>query len=393
MPQPRTLMTSRPHDALFKSAFEAPADATALLRALLPPAICDPIAWHTLGAERGSFIGPRLADRHSDLLFSARLRAGERIFLLLEHQSSSDPAMPQRILVYQTRIWERFRKDHPGARLPPIVAVLVSHVPGGWTAARLFHELFDPAMIAIPEIAATIPRSALITLDLAHLSDADLSACPLTAFQKLVLWALRDGRSPPRLLARFDFWRPAILEAGQSRAGHDTLSLLFEYLHQILDPVSWGQLHAKLHALGPSSKAATMTIVDMFREEGRVSTLRRLLVLKFKALDAASEARLQAATPKVLDRYLDRLLTADSLATVFQNPPRASRQRQGRRKSSSDVSRPEARTRARTARRAAPRLQERRARRSHTPDRTSRDPAPAGNARRAARAGRREDSR
>lgn len=54
-------------------------------------------------------------------------------------------------------------------------------------------------------------------------------------------------------------------------------------------------------------------------EQGRVATLRSLLIVKFQTLGAAYEARLQAATPEAIDRYLQRLLTADSLAAVFED--------------------------------------------------------------------------
>jgi predicted transposase YdaD len=56
------------------------------------------------------------------------------------------------------------------------------------------------------------------------------------------------------------------------------------------------------------------------RREGRMAMLRSLLVHKFQSLDAAAEARLQAATPEALERYLQRALTADSLAAVFRGP-------------------------------------------------------------------------
>ena len=68
-----------------------------------------------------------------------------------------------------------------------------------------------------------------------------------------------------------------------------------------------------------------MTIAEYLhekgREEGRIATLRRLLVLKFNlpALDDGDEARLRAATAEALDRYLERVLTADSLAAVFED--------------------------------------------------------------------------
>jgi hypothetical protein len=47
--------------------------------------------------------------------------------------------------------------------------------------------------------------------------------------------------------------------------------------------------------------------------------LRSLLAFKFQAVGAEYEARLQAATPEAIDRYFQRLLTADSLAAVFED--------------------------------------------------------------------------
>src|SRR5689334_882392 len=145
-----SLMTARPHDALFKSVFEAPATAAALLRELVPAALSTAVAWETVTSETGAFVDTALADRHSDLLFSARLRTGGAalLYFLLEHQSSSDPSMPLRTLAYQLQIWERFRKERPRAPLPPIIGVLVSHVAGGWTKARTLEELYDPAALA-----------------------------------------------------------------------------------------------------------------------------------------------------------------------------------------------------------------------------------------------------
>src|SRR3954447_6898075 len=166
-------MIPRPHDALFKSSFEAPADAAALLRELFPAALRELIAWDTLHGEPASFVDPALADHHSDLLFSARLRtdATELIHVLLEHQSTADPAMPLRTLSYRTRVWNRCHKQRPDAWLPPVLAVLVSHVPGGWTSSRTLDDMFDPSVRAIPGLAASIPRSSLIIDDLAHLSN------------------------------------------------------------------------------------------------------------------------------------------------------------------------------------------------------------------------------
>jgi len=314
-------MTTRLHDALFKTAFEAPADAAALLRELVPAAVQAAVAWETLDHEDGSFVDDTLADHHSDRLFSARLRAGpaERVYFLLEHQSTGDPTMPLRVLSYQVRIWDRFVKEQPGARLAPVIAVLVSHVPGGWTAARAFEDLFDPEVMAVSGLAALVPRFSLVVEDLMQLSNADLAARLLGAFPKLALWLLRDARDPAGLLASFDAWIPSMLELGRTRAGLARLAVLITYMFRVIDPVNQEELRAKIRALGPRIEEVAMSIAEHLYEEGRIATLRRLLRFKFPALGAEYEARLQAATPEAIDRYLQRLLTADSVAAVFED--------------------------------------------------------------------------
>ncbi len=324
-------MTTRPHDALFKAAFAAPADAAPLLRELLPHAVREAVAWETLDRETPSLVDPRLADRHGDLLFSVRIRTGEagRVYLLLEHQSTGDTAMPLRALSFQTRIWERCRTEQPHDRLPPVIAVLVSHVRGGWTVARSLDELLDPAVVEIPGLAGLVPRCAMIVEDLAHRTNDDLKARPLAAFQQLALWLLRDARDPARLLDNFDAWSAELIEvqAGQERGGIDRFAVLITYLFRVVDPVTLDELRAKLRKLGPGPEEAAMTIAEYLHEqgraegraEGRIDTLRRQLVFKFQSLDGASEARLKTATPEMIDRYLQRVLIADSLAAVFED--------------------------------------------------------------------------
>jgi hypothetical protein len=56
------------------------------------------------------------------------------------------------------------------------------------------------------------------------------------------------------------------------------------------------------------------------REEGRIAVLQDLLIFKFgtQAL-RRYEAALRDATPEAIDRYVPRVLTADSLAAVFED--------------------------------------------------------------------------
>jgi len=299
----------------------------------MPPSLQAVVAWETLDGERGSFVDAMLADRHSDLLFSSRLRADptEVVNFLLEHQSTNDPTMPLRALSYQVRIWGRFVKEHPRAWLPPVFAVLVSHVRGGWTAPRTFEDLFAPGVMALSGVAALVPRFSMIVVDVTQLSNDDLAARSLGAFQKLALWLLRDARDPVHPLGSFDFWIPSMLELSRTRLDLDRLNVLLTYMFQVIDPMHLDELRAKLRKLGTYAEEVAMTIAEHLHEEGRkkgheeghkegrIATLRNLLIFKFQALGVEDEARLQAASPEMIDRYLRRLLTSDSLAAVFED--------------------------------------------------------------------------
>ena len=331
-------MTSRPHDALFKSAFEAPADAAMLLRDLLPASICDAIAWHTFTGESGSYVDAVLGDRHSDLLFSARLRIGDgaRIFVALEHQSTVHPVMALRTLTYQTQVWNRLRKQRREDRPSPILGVVVSHVPDGWTGARSFEDLFDPAVLAIPGLAGLVPRFSLLVEDLAHRSNDELKRRSVGTFQKLALWLLRDGRDAFGLVANFDAWIPELRDIERA-SGSDSFATLITYIFRVADPVIHDHLRAKIHQIGARAEETAMTIAQMLRREGRreghregrreghregrEDALRTQLLFKFKlqALEEQDEARLRRAAPEELDRYLKRVLMAESVAAVFDD--------------------------------------------------------------------------
>ncbi len=97
------------HDGFFKAIFSQPEHATAFFKSHLPSVIVSQIDWPSLIVLPGSFVKSSLQQMHSDLLFSVRI--GERetlLYLLFEHQSTPDPAMPLRLLGYLTKSQESF---------------------------------------------------------------------------------------------------------------------------------------------------------------------------------------------------------------------------------------------------------------------------------------------
>lgn len=316
-------MTSTPHDALFKAAFEDPEHAAGLFRSVLPATVVEAVDWDTVAAEPGSFIDPELAGGYSDLLFSVSLQGGRAfLYLLLEHQSTSDPDMPLRMLIYLARIWERFRKQHKGEPLPPIIPALVSHAPGGWTAPRSFHEMFAPAPSSIVGLAELVPSFTLLVEDLAHLSNDDIKARALAAFPTLALWVLRDARDATELLDNLGHWGAAFAEAARTPHGVAALAQLMRYIALVSDELRLEAFRAKIREQAPEAEKAAMTIAEQMRREGRLEgraeVLAKLLRLKFEQLGPEHEALIAEATPEQMERYVERVLTAQTIDDVFE---------------------------------------------------------------------------
>src|SRR5687768_9681764 len=98
-------MSGNAHDLLFRSTFSQVEHAASILRLLLPPALVARIDWESLTLCPGSFVDEVLSERQSDLLYSVRV-GGRRalLYLLFEHESSSEHLMSFRLLRYEVRI-------------------------------------------------------------------------------------------------------------------------------------------------------------------------------------------------------------------------------------------------------------------------------------------------
>jgi hypothetical protein len=201
-------MQPSPHDALFKAIFSDPETAAAELRSALPAAVADRIDFSTLRVEAGSFVDEELRFRHCDLLFSARVAGRDAlVYVLFEHQSSSDPLMALRMLRYVVRIWDVVLEREPGrTSLPLVVPVVLHHGERPWSGATQIADLVDLAEDGRVSLSPFVPRFGFAVDDLAVLSDAALLVRPLPAAAKLALAALRDVRDATDLVAWIRGW-------------------------------------------------------------------------------------------------------------------------------------------------------------------------------------------
>lgn len=324
-----------PHDHLVRDTLAIPESVLPVLHAALPAALLAQLDLATLRSEPGTFVD-RSGETRTDLLFSARL--GERrvlLYLLLEHQSRPDPAMPRRMLTYMTRIWREHARTHRGAPLPVIVPIVLHHGEGGWTAPRRLGEMLDWDEATRAVLAPHVPDFELLVDDLARVPEAELLARGGAALGRLVVWVLRATRvgfDPALNPALIERWAAELNEA-QLGGPEEAFLHLMQYL------LSTEEGAAPFEALekAPLSERVREIVMGSYQHRwmqegeargraegeargearGRAELLLKQLRLRFHEVPEALERRVREASIEELDRWGERVLSADALERVF----------------------------------------------------------------------------
>ncbi len=154
------------NDGFCKEVFSIPENARALFQNHLPPGIVAGIDWSSLTLAPGSFVKKSLRQTHSDLLFSVQC-AGRPLllYLLFEHQTTVDEAMPLRLLVTVAEILLSHHKKH-GLPLAPVIPFVLHQGPERWSVSTQFSDLLELPPGAGPELLAFQPVFRYALLDL-----------------------------------------------------------------------------------------------------------------------------------------------------------------------------------------------------------------------------------
>jgi predicted transposase/invertase (TIGR01784 family) len=323
-----------PHDALFKLAFSEPENAAVLLRHALPDALTLLIDWASLRREPGSFVDERLSERRSDLLFSVQLGGREAfVYVLLEHQSGSDPLMAFRLLRYVVRVTETWLRDHPDAqKLPPVVPLVIHHSASGWTAARQFMQLLDLDSESLAVLGPHLPQLQFLLDDLSAADDAQLRARSHEAFALLTLRLLVHARHSADLLAKLRHWRQTFEQVLNAPNGVAALAALMMYIMEVGEAPPEA-LSDFFQQLGPAASEAFMTTAQQLTQrvreearnegkaegkaEGKVELVLRLLTRQFGDLPENVVQRVRQASSEKLDLLFERALNASTLEDVL----------------------------------------------------------------------------
>lgn len=317
-----------PHDRLFRRVFSDPEQAAGELRQLLPAKVSRRIDWGTLRPLPGTFVDEVLAERRSDLLFTVRM--GGRsvlLYLLLEHQSASDPLMPFRLLRYMVRIWEHALQQRPQATtLPAIVPMVVHHSERGWRAPTRFEQLVDLDEATWSALEPHLPRFTLLLDDLSAERDEALrKRVLLPALARLSLLSLKWSSRSGDVLEDLQRCAALVEEVAAAPNGVAALSALVSYLLEV-SQVAPAHLASFFRQLGPRTEEAYMTGAQILRDEGRAEgeargearALLRVLDRRGITLSEVERARIERCVDIAqLERWLDRALLASSSADLF----------------------------------------------------------------------------
>ena len=166
------------HDPAYKLLFSRPRMVRDLLDGFAARGWSGALDFESLAPPPASFVGRELQQRHGDLIWRVRFRNDRWLYLvlLLEFQSTIDPAMAVRMLTYTALLYRRLvahdvLREH-GA-LPPVLPVVLYNGRRRWTAPVEVTNLLAAGSEAL---APYQPSQRYYVLDVARVADADLPA-------------------------------------------------------------------------------------------------------------------------------------------------------------------------------------------------------------------------
>jgi predicted transposase/invertase (TIGR01784 family) len=323
------------HDTAYKQLFAHPRMVEDLLRGYVTEAWVGDIDFTTLERVADSFISDDLREREDDVIW--RVRWGERwlyLYLLIEFQSTVDRFMAVRLLTYIGLLYQDIlRANRPGREeyLPPVLPIVLYNGEERWWARTELIQLQEPQL---PEgLARFQPDLCYLLLDenrLAH------HPHPATRNLATALFGLESSRSAEdmvEVLGRLVEWL-------QDPAQNDLRRSFVTWLRRIglkrhVPEQDFKEFHElqEIHAMLADridswfqewekqgmQKGLAQGLQQGLQQGGSHLLLQQLRHRFGPDLPAWVEPRLQSANPEQLERWGLALLTANTLAEVFED--------------------------------------------------------------------------
>jgi len=333
---------TQPHDSGYKLLFSHPVMVADLLTGFVAEDWVKELDFSTLEKQSGSYVSDDLRPRADDVVWRVRWR--DRwlyVYLLLEFQSEVDRFMAVRLLVYVGLLYQDLIRAESltlEGLLPPVLPIVLYNGRPEWTAKTEVADLIVPPLAGLERYQ---PRLQYLLLEERRLSAEQPG--PLGNLAG-ALFGLENSRGPAELqrmvenlvewleapeqqnLRRaFATWlREVLLPARLPGVRLEAVLELSEVQNMLAERVMEWTREWEQQGLEKGRKEGRKEGRQEGRKEGRQEgeslIVQRLLASKFGPLDQATLARLAAADGETLLAWGERVLTATSLAAVFEHP-------------------------------------------------------------------------
>jgi predicted transposase YdaD len=194
-----------PHDAAYKSFFSDKDMVTSLFQDFVPEDFVRDIDFTTLELIPTNHVTKELRQRHDDIIWRVRWKDTYcYLYLLMEFQSTIDPFMAVRVLVYSGLLWEDLIATgviKQGDKLPPIFPLVLYNGEQKWAAPQNVSELLTdiPSGLKIYQ-----PSQQFFLIDQLALSDTSVSNAKGISASLIRLERARDIDSLMPLVGNLD---------------------------------------------------------------------------------------------------------------------------------------------------------------------------------------------
>jgi hypothetical protein len=312
-------MAKPDHDGLYHRFFSDPAVVAQLLREFVAGPWLDGLDLDGLERLNTKFHADTGERREGDLVWRIPRREGgdAYVMLLLEFQSTPDPWMALRLLVYAGLLWQQLVREQrlmPDGRLPPILPVVLYNGDPRWHAPV---ELAD--LIGLPDASSMWqwqPNLRYNLIDEGAFSPGDLEG---RGGLPALLFRLENSSAPDQLVGLAD----AVLAWFARHPGFQAARAVFvELLGAAMAPLGPGvQMPEDLlevrNMLATRMEQWKQGMLLEGEQRGEAGLLLRQLERRFGAVPGWARDRVLAADTATIEEWGLRVLDAASLEDVI----------------------------------------------------------------------------
>jgi|HubBroStandDraft_1064217.scaffolds.fasta_scaffold00364_21 hypothetical protein len=326
-------------DAIYHLLFSHPLMVEHLIRGFVPEAMAADLDFGGMARVNAKghaeSLDGKAHRREGDVIWRLPTHGGLDLYLyiLLEFQSSIDHWMVVRTQLYEGLLWQQVIKEQElklGDKLPPLVMVVLYNGKTRWNAPD-----DSASLVALPPGSPLWPYQPRVRY---HVLDMGAVTTEPAADRDNMarLLFLLEQHHPPAALADL---LGDVVEWFQQHPDHDPLRRLFNAMvHQAVAglgvavpiPEDLTEVRTMLATLGETWKQEWLAEGELKgkiegkaegkaegRIEAKIETLMLLAERRFGPLSSDLRERIKAADPATVEGWLDRLLEATSLASLF----------------------------------------------------------------------------